>query len=236
MFSESAHLYDAIYRTFKDYAAEATAISTLVRAAHPNPRTILDVGCGTGEHALHLRKRHGFAVDGLDRDPGLLAVAREKMPDARLFEGDMAMFEVGHRYDVVMCLFSSIGYLRTLERVTAALRCFRRHLAEDGVIVVEPWFAPGVLSDGPRSTTRAEAGGVRVERTSHTTVEGRLSTLIFNYRVEGASGVHVAREVHELGLFTQEEMMASFQEAGLAATYDSSGLTGRGLYVARIAP
>jgi len=46
------------------------------------------------------------------------------MPDARFFEGDMAMFELGHLYDVVMCLFSSIGYLQTLERVTAALRCF----------------------------------------------------------------------------------------------------------------
>ena len=77
---------------------------------------------------------------------------------------------------------------------------------------------------------------MRVERTSHTTVEGRLSTLIFNYRFEDTSGVRVAREVHELGLFTQDEMMASFREAGLAATYDSSGFTGRGLYVARIAP
>ncbi len=235
MFSESAHLYDAIYRAFKDYAAEATAISTLVRAAHPTASTILDVGCGTGEHAFHLRKSHGFAVDGLDLDPGLLAVAREKMPDARFFEGDMAAFELGHRYDVVMCLFSSIGYLQTLERVTTALRCFRSHLAEAAVIVVEPWFAPGVLRDGPGSTRRAEADGVRVERASHTTVEGRFSTLIFNYRFEDASGVQVAREVHQLGLFTHEEMMASFREAGLAATYDSSGLTGRGLYVARTA-
>jgi ubiquinone/menaquinone biosynthesis C-methylase UbiE len=235
VFSESAHLYDAIYRAFKDYAAEATAISKLVRAAHPSPTTILDVGCGTGEHALHLRKHHGFAVDGLDRDPGLLAVAREKLPDARFFEADMATFDVGHRYDVVMCLFSSIGYLKTIERVTAALRCFRRHLAGDGVIVVEPWFAPGVLRDGPGSTRRAEAGAVRVERATHTTVEGRLSTLTFDYQFEDASGVRAAREVHELGLFTQEEMMASFAEADLTTTYDSSGLTGRGLYVARIA-
>lgn len=235
MFSESAHLYDAIYRAFKDYAAEATAISTLVHAAHPRPTTILDVGCGTGEHAFHLTKTHGLAVDGLDRDPGLLAVAREKLLDARFFEGDMASFDVGHRYDIVMCLFSSIGYLVTLERVTAALRCFRSHLAEDGVILVEPWFAPGVLRDGPGSTRRAEAGGVRVERTSHTTVEGRRSTLIFNYRFQDANGLRLAREVHELGLFSQEEMMASFREAGLAATFDASGLTGRGLYVARIA-
>ena len=236
VFSESAHLYDAIYRAFKDYAAEATAIAARVRAAHPSARTILDVGCGTGEHAMHLRKSHGFAVDGLDLDPGLLAVAREKSPDAQFFEGDMAMFDVGHRYDVVMCLFSSIGYLVTLERVTAALRCFGRHLAEGGVIVIEPWFAPGVLSEGPGATRSAEAGGVRVERTSQTIVDGRLSTLIFDYRIEDAGGVRVAREVHELGLFTPEEMMASFGDAGLAATYDASGITGRGLYVARSGP
>jgi SAM-dependent methyltransferase len=85
VFSESADLYDAIYRAFKDYAAEATAIATLVRAAHPSAKTILDVGSGTGEHALHLWKHHGFAVDGLDLDAGLLAVAREKLPDARFF-------------------------------------------------------------------------------------------------------------------------------------------------------
>jgi hypothetical protein len=44
MFSRSAQLYDAIYRAFKDYAAEATALATLVRAAHPSARSILDVG------------------------------------------------------------------------------------------------------------------------------------------------------------------------------------------------
>ena len=156
VFSASAHLYDAIYRAFKDYAGEATAIATLVRAAHPNARTILDVGCGTGEHALHLRTSHGFEVDGLELDPGLLAIAREKLPNARFFEADMAGFDVGHRYDVVLCLFSSIGYLKTLDRVTTALRCFREHLAKGGVVVVEPWFAPGVLNEGPGSTTESK--------------------------------------------------------------------------------
>jgi hypothetical protein len=66
-------------------------------------------------------------------------------------------------------------------------------------------------------------------------VEGRLSTLVFNYRIEDATGVRLVQEVHRLGLFTEAEMLASFLSAGLAATHDSSGLTGRGLYVARVA-
>lgn len=145
MFSESAELYDAIYGAFKDYAAEADRIASLVHRLLPDARTILDVGCGTGEHARHLTATHGYVVDGLDIDPALLAVARRKLPDARFFQADMAAFDLGRRYEVVMCLFSSIGYLGDLDRVTAALRCFGRHLAADGAVIVEPWLTPGVF-------------------------------------------------------------------------------------------
>ena len=233
MFSESAELYDAIYGAFKDYATEAARIASLVRRLQPDAHTILDVRCGTGEHARHLAASHGFAVDGLDLDPGLLAVARRKLPDARFFEADMGAFDLGRRYDVVMCLFSSIAYLEHLDRVTAALRCFRRHLAQDGSVIVEPWFAPGVLNQGAGKTRREEAGGARIERTSRTSVEGRTSTLVFTYRIEDESGVRTVEEVHRLGLFTEAEMLACFQSVGLAATHDAHGLTGRGLYVAR---
>jgi ubiquinone/menaquinone biosynthesis C-methylase UbiE len=109
MFTESAHLYDAIY-SFKDYAAEAVQIATVVRAAHPDARSILDVACGTGEHARHLGATHGFAVDGLDLDAGLLRVARDKHPSGSFFEADMSGFALEKRYDAVLCVFSSIGY------------------------------------------------------------------------------------------------------------------------------
>ena len=235
MFSKSSEYYDAIYGVFKNYGAESAAIATLVRAVHPGARTILDVACGTGEHVMHLRRAHGFTVDGLDLDPGLLAVARRKVPDAEFFEGDMGAFALHRRYDVVTCLFSSIGYLRTLDRVTAALRCFRDHLTEGGVIIVEPWFAPGILREGPGSTNHGSANGVEVERTSHTRVDGRMSTLTFDYRIRDADGVRTIQEIHELGLFTPAEMLASFRAAHLDATHDPVGLTDRGLYVARVA-
>jgi hypothetical protein len=45
--------------------------------------------------------------------------------------------------------------------------------------------------------------------------------------------VRNVQEVHELGLFTPSEMLESFRAAGLSATFDATGLTGRGLYVAR---
>jgi len=81
MFTKSAHLYDAIYRSFKDYRAESEKVRAAIRGVHPGARTVLDVACGTGEHDLYLKD--DFEVDGIDLDEGLLALAREKNPLGR---------------------------------------------------------------------------------------------------------------------------------------------------------
>ncbi len=232
MFSASAELYDALY-AFKDYAAEAARVAALAHALHPEARTVLDVGCGTGEHARLLAASHGFEADGIDLDPGLLAVARAKHPAGRFTIADMSRFSLGRRYDVVLCLFSSIGYLVTLDRLTRALRCFRDHLAPDGIVLVEPWFAPGTLEPERTGTQTATAGDTHVVRTSRTEIAGRVSRLHFAYVVERPSGREEFQEVHELGLWTPAEVGGAFAAAGLAATFDPEGISGRGLWTAR---
>jgi SAM-dependent methyltransferase len=233
MFTASAEFYDLIYSTMKGYRAEAAQISALLRRLNPRCRTVLDVACGTGEHAKLLAAL-GFEVDGLDLDPDFVRIAAQKHAAGRFFAADMRDFHVPHRYDAVICLFSSIGYLEKLGRVTQALRCFREHLADGGVIVVEPWFAPGVLDPGRMSQTTAEADGVRVTRRSRIELEGGLSRIRFEYDITDASGTRHVTEVHELGLFTRDEMLAAFREAQLTVDYDPKGLTDRGLYVARV--
>jgi SAM-dependent methyltransferase len=203
-----------------------------LRRLNPDCRTVLDVGCGTGEHA-RLLTNHGFAVDGIDIEPAFVRIAAEKNPAGRFVVADMSDFQLPTRYDAVLCLFSSIGYLRTLERVTRALACFRDHLALDGVALVEPWFPPGVLEANREFIHSGEAHGVRVSRHSRTEINGTLSRLLFEYEIDDHGEVRRVSEVHELGLFTTEEMMQAFAAAGLHADHDPEGLTGRGLFIAR---
>jgi SAM-dependent methyltransferase len=235
MFSESAELYDLIYAQFKDYPAEASALASLIRATHPTARSVLDVACGTAEHARLLADTHEFEVDGLDVDPAFVRIAREKLSRGAVYEGDMTSFVLPRQYDVVLCLFSAIGYVKTLENVRRTLERFRAHVADGGIVVVEPWFAPGVLENGYVSVITAKSDGVAVARMTHNTVEGRLSTLRFDYLIGRASGVEHATELHELGLFTTDEMLACFERAGLRAMHDPKGLSDRGLFVARVA-
>jgi SAM-dependent methyltransferase len=233
VFAASAELYDLIYSQFKDYASEASRVAELIHGANPAARRVLDVACGTGEHARLLTDVHGYAVDGLDLEPAFVRIARGKLPQGRVFEADMVTFDVGEQYDVVLCLFSAIGYVRTLENVLAALRRMRAHLVPGGVVIVEPWFSPGVLEPGRMHLQTAQSEALRVCRMSRTEVDGRISRLQFEYLIGRPSGIERASETHELGLFTEEEMVECFRGAGLAVTFDPVGLSGRGLYLAR---
>ena len=147
----------------------------------------------------------------------------------------MTSFSLDRRYDAIVCLFSSIGYVRTLENVVRALSRFRAHLAERGMIIVEPWFTPGVLEPGRVFVNVAEAPDVKVARMSSLAIDGTISKLTFEYMIGRASGIERATEVHELGLFTVDEMLSCFRAAGLAVEYDPNGPYDRGLYVARAA-
>jgi hypothetical protein len=145
----------------------------------------------------------------------------------------MADFSLGRSYDVVLCLFSSIGYVRTLENVVKSLVCFSRHLNPRGVILVEPWFTPDIWREGMVHMLPAETEDLKVCRMNTSGREGNLSILNFHYLVGSAGRIEYFSERHELGLFTVDQMLSAFADAGLEVRHDPQGLTGRGLYIAR---
>jgi SAM-dependent methyltransferase len=231
MFTATAEYYDLLYATIKDYAREVPAIAAMLRRLNPGARTVLDVGCGTGEHARRLAAE-GFGVDGIDLDPVFIRIAADKHPAGTFTVADMSDFHLGRTYDAVLCLFSSIGYVRTLERLEATLRCFHEHLGAGGVILLEPWFPPGFMTDGFTARNEAQGDGVRITRSARTEIGGRISRLHFDYEISDARGVRHASEVHELGLFTVAEQLAAFERAGLQARFEPAGFGDRGLFVA----
>jgi SAM-dependent methyltransferase len=154
VFSRSARIYDAIYASIRDYPREAVQLDALIQERRPEAHTLLDVACGTGAHLEHLADR--YEVEGLDLDGDMLAVARDRLRDVEFHQADMADFDLGKRFDAVVCMFSSIGYVHTEERLRSAIAAMARHLAPGGVLVVEPWLAPGDWDDG-------RVGGVFVD-------------------------------------------------------------------------
>src|SRR5690348_12680763 len=141
-----AKYYEAIY-SFKNYEAEARRLHELVSAFKLAPgNTLLDVACGTGSHLKFLR--NDYAAEGLDLSEDMLAIARHNLPEIRFHRGDMTGFDLGRKFDVVVCLFSAIGYVRTARRMRMAIANMSRHLVPGGVLAVEPWLTPETYKPG----------------------------------------------------------------------------------------
>jgi len=228
MFSQSVRYYDAIY-SFKDYAAEAAHLHTLLQAAGcPDGATLLDVACGTGMHDQHLKAC--YRVEGLDIKPEFVAIARQRNPELAYHTGDMLDFALPGRYGAIVCLFSSVGYLHTVEQLVTAVGNMARHLGPGGVLVVEPWLAPEVYRSGTLGAHFVDEPDLKIARFSVNRLEGRCSVIDMHYMVATLEEVQTFVERHELMLFTHDEYLDAFRAAGLAVTHDEKGLTGRGLY------
>jgi SAM-dependent methyltransferase len=229
VFSRSARLYDAVYASIRDYPREAAELDRLIQELRPGARTLLDVACGTGAHLEHLP---GYEVEGLDLDPEMLAVARERLPNVPFHEGDMADFDLGKRFDAVVCMFSSIGYARTVEGLQSAIAAMARHLQPGGVLVVEPWLTPEVWVDRHVGAVFVDEPSLKIARINLGQREGNVSIFDFEYLVGTPDSIERLTEHHELGLFTVEQYLEAFRAAGLNADHDPEGPIGRGLYIA----
>jgi SAM-dependent methyltransferase len=233
--AQSSQYYDAIYAAMgKDYAREAETLHALIQKHGRLPgNTLLDVACGTGAHSYYLQNH--YAITGLDIDADMLAEARAKCPGVEFHQGDMVDFDLGRTFDVVVCLFSSIGYVRTLENLNRAAMSMKRHLRPGGLLVVEAWLRLGEFTEGYMTGIFVDQPTVKLARMNISKIEAGVSILDFNYMVATPLGVNHFIERHELGLFTDDDYRRAFQAAGLDVIYDPTGLEGRGLYLGLLA-
>ncbi|MGB8265472.1 MAG: class I SAM-dependent methyltransferase [Candidatus Velthaea sp.] len=230
MFTKTASFYDAIYAARgKDYAAEAAWLRAAYRSiAKPGSR-LLDVACGTGMHLSELRGY--FAVEGLDADPGMIAIARERLPGVPLHTARMQDFTIEGRVTIVQCLFSSIGYVADEKELRATIKRFAEVLEPGGMVVVEPWFTPAQWRDDHLDAVFVDQPDLKIARMSTNERYGTTSVVRYQYLVGEVTGLSSFAETHALRLFTEAQYREAFVAAGLRVREERTDLFTRGLYI-----
>ncbi len=268
MFESWAHLYDDVYAARgKDYRKEAEYLRAVIGVAMDSTRVpessppagsfesgsgppptrlrLLDVACGTGLHLRHLSQH--FAAQGLDRSPEMLRVAREHLPSTRFHQADMTRFQLRQTFDVVTCLFSSVGYLDGPEDLNIAIATMAEHVSEGGCLLVEPPVSRERVQPPEVSEDVFFSGGRQWRRKTDATLDGPLLRIRFLYSRAGQEEPNGAVDEPALRdkplcdeqlcdeqpiyLFTDEEMKTAFQRAGLEWSRDPKGPSGLGLHV-----
>lgn len=116
------------------------------------PRTILDLGCGTGRHLAALRTELGASVVGVDLQEQMVDYGR-RSHDVDLRVGDLRQVRLGRRFDLLICLGNSLAYLRTDADLMAAAATFASHAHPMSMLVISTLVTPIV---------KRTAGSVRI--------------------------------------------------------------------------
>lgn len=227
-----ARYYDLIYQ-WKNYKLEAEKIRWLItKTKRSGGRSLLDVACGTGGHVSFLKQR--YEVVGIDKSASMIQVARRKIARVPFHAADMRTFRLGRNFDVVICLFSAIAYMKTRRDLGKAIATMASHLKPGGVLIVEPFVPPGKFNPTRRHPVEiATSKTTALVRMTEARQRGRSALFDFHLLVKENHRISYFVDRHELYLFSQKEYLSAFKRHGLQAKFLKQGLTpDRGLYVA----
>lgn len=131
VFGKYAEYYDLLYQD-KDYERECDFIERIFSGYSPNPvKTILDVGCGTGQHAMCLTER-GYKITGFDASEAMLRRAKEKALGVSFHLLDIRNFSLEERFDACVSMFAVMNYSTENVEIQKALMNLRRCLEPGG--------------------------------------------------------------------------------------------------------
>ena len=218
-----AEQYDSLYAS-KNYQFECDIIEEAVRRfATSKPVSLLDVGCGTGGHAMEMSRR-GYVVTGVDLSQKMLDLALGKsasqlsVHSPRWVCGDMRDFETGQQYDLTIMMFAVVGYLTTNIDVLAGLRNIRRHLKPGALLICDFWSGPSVLTVRPGERVRVlKTQDGQVIRTASTTLDIVKHTADVTFKLWALAHDRVVSEsceTHHLRYFFPMEFELFLSNAG----------------------
>jgi SAM-dependent methyltransferase len=214
-------MYDTLYAS-KDYGGECDRVEAAFRLAQRNVSSILDLGCGTGGHAIPLGRR-GYTVYGVDRSPDMIQRACSKASqtggtNAEFHVDDLQTVRLNQSFDACLLMFAVLGYQTTNHDVIESLRNVQRHLEPGGVFVFDVWNGLAVLKEAPSERMRVVSDGDRrLIRFSSGTLDVRRHLCHVHAHqmlVAGERIVAEAEETHAMRYFFPLELELFLDHSG----------------------
>jgi SAM-dependent methyltransferase len=248
IFGNYSRYYDLLYLD-KDYIGEARFIHQLIQNHAPNSQSILELGCGTGNHAM-LLAQEGYSIYGVDLSEEMLQQARDRFSQfdpnlaskIKISQGDIRQTRLNQKFDVVLSLFHVISYQTTTEDLLAAFNTVKEHLKSGGVFIFDLWYGPAILTEHPTvRVKRLENEEILVTRIAEPVIHPNENLVDVNYQVfiqnKNTNAIEEFQETHRMRYLFQPEINLLLNEIGFKLvssgewmTDSESGLNTWGVY------
>ena len=231
MYTEFSKVYDE-FMEYADYDMWYETIKVILKHHEIKGKSLLDLGCGTGE--ILLRAHRDYECTGVDLSEGMLTRAAEKLSleeiTIPLVEQDMTKLDLGRGFNVIISMFDTVNHLTTLEGLDNLFKGIERHLEDGGVYIfdvvdrsfMEEMFPGGVFLDERKNMTviweheYEEEDGLDY-----------INTTFFVEEKDGRFTRHI--EDYAKRIFTKEEIEKAASNSGLSvsAILENDQLAGR---------
>jgi SAM-dependent methyltransferase len=234
VFGNYARYYDLLYKD-KDYAGESDYVKKLLLKFGESTVTVLELGCGTGKHAVLLAEK-GYTVTGIDRSIEMLDAANARMKSSpkiavKFTAGDVRNVRLKEQFDAVISLFHVMSYQATNEDLASAFLTAKEHLNPGGIFVFDFWYGPAVLTDRPAvRVKRLEDDVICVTRIAEPALNLDKNIVDVNYQVmveDRKTGlVNTVKETHIMRYLFLPEIDLFLSNCGLRMIHAEEWMTG----------
>lgn len=219
--------YDALYLNDKEYSLESDKVKELLTKHGVHLQAdLLVLACGTGGHIPYFKD--AYNVSGLDLSEDMLALARKKFPDLQFHLGNLIDFELEMDFDAMICLYGSIGFVKTLDNLCASMKRIAAHLRPDGLSLITPWstvedFKDVIVVDA------ADNPDLKISRMEQVRLkEPKIVEITFHHLIGKNNDVTYHKQSMEIGLFSRQEYLSAMTDAGLKVVEEYKGTDVRG--------
>jgi len=187
VFKKYANFYDLLYED-KDYQRECEFIRDAFDTYGTKEITsVLDLGCGTGSHALIFADM-GYNVTGVDQSETMLDIARAKAAEnnknIRFRRQDVRNLDLSQQFDAAVAMFAVMGYQTSNKDFEDTLISVYNHLSPGGLLIFDVWFGPAVLVEKPQDRVKViELPNKKIIRYAQPVLDVIHHTVEVNYTV-----------------------------------------------------
>lgn len=202
-----------------DYAVEAERYRLAILDAVPNARTLLELGSGGGNNALHLREH--FACTLSDVSPQMLTLSRELNPWCEHVLGDMRTLRLGRTFDAIF-VHDAVMYMTTEDDLRSCMATALAHTRPGGAALFAPDFVRETFEprtdhgghDGPDGRSLRYLEWTREPEPGAMTFTTDYAVLVS----EPAKATRAVFDQHHEGLFPEHTWLHLLESVGFATT------------------
>ena len=219
--------YDALYVNELEYAQEAAKVKELMTMhGVPLQADLLILACGTGGHVPYFK--NDYCVSGLDLSEDMLNLAKEKFPDVRFHLGNLIDYKLETCFDAIICLYGSIGFVKTVDNLYASMKRIATHLRPNGLALITPWSTVEDFQD-LLVVDAADHPDLKIARMEQVRLkEPKIVEVTFHHLLGKNNDVTYYKQSMEIGLFSREEYRSAMTDAGLKVVQEYTGTDVRG--------